>query len=68
MVTLGEPRACYVSRDVNFACKIHPAAQSDISEQQWVTRFHCVLSVVGWLIVYQDDNYLYPGQYSKTIC
>ena len=27
---------------VNFACRIHPAAQSDISEQQWVTGFHCV--------------------------
>ena len=28
---------------------------------------HCVWSVVGWLIVYQDGNYLYPGQYSQTI-
>jgi hypothetical protein len=30
--------------------------------------FHCVWNVVGWLIVYQDGNYLYPGQYSQTIC
>ena len=31
-----------VSREfiVNFACKIHLAAQSDIGEQQWVTEFH----------------------------
>ena len=33
--------------------------QSDIGKQQWVTGFYCV---VGWLIVYQDGNYLYPGQ------
>ena len=26
-----------MSRDVNFAYRIHPAAQSDIGEQQWVT-------------------------------
>ena len=32
----------------------------------WVSL--CVWSVVGWLIVYQDGNYLYPGQYSQTIC
>ena len=31
----------------------------------WVSL--CVWSVVGWLIVYQDGNYLYPGQYSQTI-
>ena len=55
-------------RDVNFACRIHPAAQSDIGEQQWVTGLHCVWSVIGWLIVYEDGHYLYPGQYSKTIC
>ena len=31
--------------------------------------FHCVWSVVGWLIVHQDGNYLQPiGQYSQTIC
>ena len=30
---------------------------------------HCVWSVVGWLIVYQDGDYLQPiGQYSQTIC
>ena len=31
--------------------RTHPAAQSDISEQQLVTGFHCVWSVVGWLIL-----------------
>ena len=41
----------YLLSDVNFACRIHPAAQSDIGKQQWVTGFHCVWSVVGWLIV-----------------
>ena len=35
---------------------------------KWVTGFHCVLSVVEWLIVYQVDNYLYPDKYSQTIC
>ena len=32
----------------------------------WVSL--CVWSIVGLLIVYQDGNYLYPGQYSQTIC
>ena len=32
-------------RDVNFACRIHPAAQSDIGEQQWVMGFHNKLSL-----------------------
>ena len=26
-------------RNVNFACKIYPAAQNDIGKQQWVTGF-----------------------------
>ena len=30
MVTLREPRGDMVSRDGNFACRIHPAAQSAI--------------------------------------
>ena len=42
--------------------------RSDIGKQQWVTGFHGVWSVVGWLIVYQDGDYLYPCQYSQTIC
>ena len=28
----------------------------------------CVWNVVGWLIVYQDGDYLYSGRYSQTIC
>ena len=32
-------------RDVNFACRIHPVAQSDIRKQQWVTGFHNELSL-----------------------
>ena len=28
--------------------------------------FHCVWSVVGWLIVHQDDNYPYPVLYSRS--
>ena len=51
MVTPGEPGDDWVSRDGNFACGIHPAAQIAIGEQQWVTGFHCLWSVVGWLIV-----------------
>ena len=42
MVTLREPGDGEVLRDVNFACRIHPAAQSNIGEQQWVTGFQCV--------------------------
>ena len=34
----------------------------------FIMNFHCVWSVAGWLIVYQDGNYLYLGQYSQTIC
>ena len=41
-----EPSDDQVSKDVNFAWRIHPAAQSDISEQQWslgfTMNFHCV--------------------------
>ena len=37
-------------RDINFASWIHPAAQSDIGKQQWVTGIHCVRSVAGLLI------------------
>ena len=33
-----------------------------------VTGFHCVWSFVGWFIVYQDGNYLYPGQYNQAYC
>ena len=46
MVTLGEPGGGYVSRDGNFAGRIHPAAQSAIRVQQWVTGFHCVCAVL----------------------
>ena len=43
--------------------------QSDIGKQQWVTGFHCVCSVVGWLIVYQLGTLsLSYSQYSQTIC
>ena len=46
-----------------------PAVQSAIGEQQWVTWFHCVWSVVGWLIVYQLSILsLSCSQYSQTIC
>ena len=44
------------------------AMQSDISQQQWVSGIHCVWNVVECLIVYQDGDYLYPGQYSRTLC
>ena len=45
-VKRGRPGVSKVSRAVNFACRIHPAAQSNISEQQWVTGFHCVCEVL----------------------
>ena len=36
LATLGEPGNGLEARDVNFACRIHPAAQCDIGEKQWV--------------------------------
>ena len=45
MVTLGETGDGPVPRDVNFACRIHPASQSDIVKQQRVTGFHNELSL-----------------------
>ena len=55
--------------DTNFVSGLHPAAQSDIGEQQWVTGIHCVWSVAGWLIVYQFGILsLSCSQYSQTIC
>ena len=33
-VTVVEPGDGYVLREVNFACRIYPAAQSDIGKQQ----------------------------------
>ena len=35
-VKRGRPGGGKVLRDVNFACRIHPAAQCDIGEKQWV--------------------------------
>ena len=60
MVTPREPE---LLRDGNFACRIHPKVQSAIG-------FHCVCSVVGWLIVYLLAYYvsLSSSQYSQTIC
>ena len=47
ITTQGDPYSHYrewvfsVKRcHCQLACKIHPAAQSDIGEQQWVTGFH----------------------------
>ena len=58
-----------LERDGKFACGIHPAVQSAIGKQQWVTGFHCVCSVVGWLIVYRLGILsLSCSQYSQTIC
>ena len=54
------------NRYLIFACRIHPAAQSAIGKQQWVTGFHCVCEV---LIVYQLGILsLSCSQYSQTIC
>ena len=57
----------HLSTPSNFASRIHPTAQSDIGKQQCVTEFHCVWSVVWWLIVHQNGDYLYPSQYSQTM-
>ena len=45
MVTLGEPGDGQVSRDVNFTCRIHPEAQSDVGEPKWVFGFYNKLSL-----------------------
>jgi hypothetical protein len=39
-----------VLRDGNFARRIHPAAQSAIGEQQWVTGFHRVCVKCGRMV------------------
>ena len=49
---------------VNFACRIHAVTSASSSG----SLGFIVWSVVGWLIVYEDGSYHYPGQYSKTIC
>ena len=43
-------------------CKV-----TSVSSSGSPSFIHCVWSVVRWLKVYQDINYLYPGQYSQTI-
>ena len=59
---LGVERCQLCLQDTSHSAKWHPQA----AVGHWVSL--CLWSVVGWLIVYQDDNYLYPGQYSQTIC
>ena len=46
-------------------CKV--TSPSSSGSLGFTTNFHCVWSVVGWLMVYQDGNYLYPGRYTQTI-
>ena len=51
-----------IQKDTSRSAKWHWQAVG-----HWVLL--CMWSVVGWLIVYQDGNYLQPtGQYSQTIC
>ena len=50
MVTPREPGGDLVSRDGNFACRIHPAAQSAIGEQHWVSLFVVVFQSVSKVI------------------
>ena len=59
---LGVKRCQLCLQDTSRSTKWHRRA----AVGHWVSL--CVWSVVGWLIVYQDGNYLYPGQYSQTIC
>ena len=47
-------------------CKVTSASSS--GSLGFIMNFHCVWSVVGWLIVYQNSDYLYPSEYSQTIC
>ena len=67
---IPEETSCQEMAILPAGCSgIHPAVQSAIGEQQWVTGFHCVWSVVGWLIVYQLSILsLSCSQYSQTIC
>ena len=59
---LGVERCQLCLQDTSRSAKWHRRA----AVGHWVSL--CVWSVVGWLIVYQDGDYLYPGQYSQTIC
>ena len=49
----GNPGMARLLRDVNFASKIHPAGQSDIGEQQWVTGFHKCCRMVASVPIWQ---------------
>ena len=59
---LGVERCQLCLQDTSRSAKWHRQA----AVGHWVSL--CVWSVVGWLIVYQDGDYLYPGQHSQTIC
>ena len=59
---LGVERCQLCLQDTSHRAKWHRWA----AVGHWVSL--CVWSVVGWLIVYQDGDYLYTGQYSQTIC
>ena len=52
---LGVERCQLCLQDTSRSAKWHRQA----AVGHWVSL--CVWSVVGWLIVYQDGNYLYPG-------
>ena len=58
---LGVKRCHFCLQDASHSAKRHRQA----AVGHWVSL--CVTCVVGWLIVYQDGNDLYHGQYSQTI-
>ena len=60
-VTLGETRGGEVSRDCIFACRIHPAAQSAIGKQEWVTGFHCVCAYQLDILSLSCSQYSWRG-------
>jgi hypothetical protein len=61
-ITWGFKRYQLCLQGTSHSAKQHQRAAMG----HWVSLLEW--SVVGWLIVYQEGNYLYRGQYSQTIC
>ena len=68
MVTLGGSRDVEISTLHAGYIPQHKVTSVSVSGSLgFIMDFHRVRSVKGWLIVYQDGNYLYPGHYSHLL-
>ena len=68
MVTLGGSRDVEISTLHAGYIPQHKVTSVSVSGSLgFIMDFHRMRSVKGWLIVYQDGNYLYPGHYSHLL-